>query len=121
MAGQLDGKVALVTGARRGIGRGIALEMAREGADVSLNDVGGGAQIEAVAEEVRQLGRRAAIVPGDVSRGSDVSSFVSSAARELGRIDILVNNAGVESILRLLEIHEQEWERGPQRTLTGAW
>jgi glucose 1-dehydrogenase/3-oxoacyl-[acyl-carrier protein] reductase len=121
MAGQLEGKVVLVTGARRGIGRGIALEMAREGADVALNDVEGGAQIEAVAEEVRRLGRRASIVPGDVSRGSEVSGFVSSAARELGRIDILVNNAGVESILGLLDITEQEWERVTHINLKGEW
>src|SRR5262247_2629430 len=110
MAGQLEGRVALVTGARRGIGRGIALEMAREGADVALNDLEGGAQIEAVAEEVRRLGRRAAVVLGDVSRGSEVNGFVSAAGDALGRIDILVNNAGVESILGLLDISEQEWE-----------
>jgi NAD(P)-dependent dehydrogenase (short-subunit alcohol dehydrogenase family) len=121
MAGKLDGKCALVTGARRGIGRAVALELAREGASVALNDVEGGAEIEAVADEVRQAGVRAAIIPGDVSRGADVERFVEEAGSALGRLDILVNNAGVESIVPLLDLSEEEWERVTHINLKGEW
>src|SRR5439155_4602186 len=79
MAGRLEGKCALVTGGRRGIGRGCALELAREGASVAINDVEGREQAEAVAEEVRRLGGKAAVVIGDVSKAADVERFVEAA------------------------------------------
>jgi len=121
MAERLQGKVALVTGARRGIGRGIALEVARQGASVAVNDVESGQQLDGVAEEVRRLGGKAATVPGDVSKSADVQRMVEQAGAALGRIDILVNNAGVESIIPLLDITEEEWERVTHINLKGEW
>ncbi len=90
----LEGQIALVTGGGRGIGRAIALALAGAGADVALaaRSVD---QLEAVAEEVRELGRRALAVPTDVSDPAAVRTMVSRTVEELGTLDILVNNAGV--------------------------
>lgn len=118
---ELDGKIALVTGARRGIGRGISLELARQGADVAINDVEGQAQAEAVAEEVRALGRRAIVVMADVAKPDQVQAMVARVVAELGGLDILVNNAGVESILPVLEITPEEWERVTHINLKGEF
>ncbi len=120
MPGKLEGKVALVTGARRGIGRGIALEMARAGADVAVNDVAGPEEVEAVVGEIRALGRRAIGILADVRDRAAVEAMVERVVRELGHLDILVNNAGVESIIPLLEISEEEWERVTHTNLKGA-
>src|SRR6185437_10821837 len=109
MAGKLEGKNVLVTGARQGIGRGIAVEIAKEGAHVAVNDVAADGKLEAVVEEIRGLGRRAIAVVADVSKGDQVVNMVESVERDLGPIDVLVNNAGVESIIPFLEITEAEW------------
>jgi 3-oxoacyl-[acyl-carrier protein] reductase len=90
---ELDGKVAIVTGGGRGIGKSIALALAREGADVGVT-ARTQAEIEQVAEEIRAIGRKAIAVPCDVTDLSAVEAAVATAASELGRIDILVNNAG---------------------------
>lgn len=119
--GILSGKVALVTGARRGIGRGISLELAREGADVAINDVEGQAQAEAVAEEIRALGRRATVVMADVAQPDQVQAMIEQVVQALGGLDILVNNAGVESIIPLLEITPEEWERVTHINLKGEF
>lgn len=122
MAGKLEGKVVLVTGARRGIGRGIALEMAREGANVAANDVvGDDGKLDAVAGEIRELGRKSIAVTADVSRSADVNRMVETVERDLGPIDVLVNNAGVESIIPFLEITEAEWDRVTHTNLKGEW
>jgi glucose 1-dehydrogenase/3-oxoacyl-[acyl-carrier protein] reductase len=119
--GNLDGKVALVTGARRGIGRGISLELAREGADIAINDVDGQGQAEQVATEIRALGRGAIVVMADVSKQEQVQAMVDRVVGELGGLDILVNNAGVESIIPLLEITPEEWERVTHINLKGEF
>jgi NAD(P)-dependent dehydrogenase (short-subunit alcohol dehydrogenase family) len=122
MPGQLENKTVLVTGGRQGIGRGIALECALEGASVAINDVvGDDGKLDGVVREVRGLGRRAMAVLGDVSRGDDVNRMVDTIERDFGPIDVLVNNAGVESILPLFEISEQEWERVTHTNLKGEW
>lgn len=96
--GWLEGRVAIVTGAGRGIGRAIATAFAGAGADVAL-----GArnldELEAVAEEVRALGRRALVVPTDVSVESEVAALVERTVSELGSLDVLVNNAGAAPFL----------------------
>lgn len=122
MAGKLEKKTALVTGARRGIGRGIALEMAREGANVAVNDaVGDDGKLEAVVSEIRHIGRQSVAILGDVSKKEDVERLVETAERQVGPIDVLINNAGVESIIPLLEISEEEWERVTHTNLKGEW
>ncbi len=119
--GTLSGKVALVTGARRGIGRGIALELARAGADVAINDVENPAQAEAVAEEIRALGQRALVVMADVVQPAQVNAMIDQVVQGLGGLDILVNNAGVESIIPLLDITSEEWDRVTQINLKGEF
>jgi len=121
VTGKLENKNVLVTGARQGIGRGIALEMAREGANVAVNDVVADGKLEAVVGEIRAMGRRAIAVVADVSKSADVTRMVETVERDLGPIDVLVNNAGVESIIPLLEIGEEEWERVTHINLKGEW
>ena len=121
MAPKLEGKVVLVTGARRGIGRGIALTAAREGAVLALNDIDGEDELLAVATEIEALGGRVTTRLGDVSVSAHVDSLIESVVSELGRLDVLVNNAGVESIVPLLEITEDEWTRVTNTNLRGEF
>jgi 7-alpha-hydroxysteroid dehydrogenase len=90
---QLDGRVAIVTGAGQGIGAGSALALAEAGADVALA-ARTQADLEAVAEKVRALGRRAVVAPTDVTDGEALAALVDKTVAELGRVDVLVNNAG---------------------------
>lgn len=106
----LQGKVALVTGGGRGLGRGIALQLARAGADVAVADV----RLELadeVAGEVRALGRRAVAVHADVIRSADCEAMVAAAVDGLGRLDIAVNNAGVISVATVDQLSEEAWDR----------
>ncbi len=108
---ELDGKVALITGGSRGIGRAIALAFARAGADVSLAARGAEA-LERTAEEVRGLGRRALAVPTDVVRSDEVRALVDRTVSDLGTLDILVNNAGAAPFLSTVDsIREEGFEK----------
>lgn len=109
----LASKVALITGAARGIGRSIALALARHGADVVITDIHGDATLlDAVAREAAQLGRRSLAVTADLAHKQQVDGLVGTAVSELGRVDILVNNAGVHSYPSpLLTVTETEWDR----------
>ncbi|MEU0498502.1 acetoin reductase [Mycobacterium sp. NPDC006124] len=102
MSGALTGKVALVTGAGRGIGRGIALRLARDGADVALVDIGPDG-ISAVAEEITGLGSKATTFVADVSERDQVFAAVDHAATTLGGFDVMVNNAGIALVAPLLD------------------
>jgi len=110
----LDGKVALVTGSRRGLGRTIALAFAEAGADVAVCDhVVEDGDLWAVAEELQRLGRRSLAVQLDLTRQPEVEGLVKKVEKELGPIDILVNNAGGRSVPSPL-LHEtpiDEWQR----------
>jgi glucose 1-dehydrogenase/3-oxoacyl-[acyl-carrier protein] reductase len=118
---RLKGKVALVTGASRGIGRGIAEVFAEEGADVAVNYVAGAKPAEEVAAWIRSQGRRAITVGADVAKRGEVEPMIEKVWKELGPIDILVNNAGIETIVPFLELTDQQWTRLVDVNLRGAW
>ena len=109
---RLPGKVAAVTGGGSGIGRGIALCMAREGADLAIPDIQE-ANARSVAEEVRAHGRKAVALRCDVTRSADIEASFERIRAELGRIDILVNNAGLASPpgMPFTNNTEEDWER----------
>jgi len=118
---RLQGKKALVTGAARGIGRGIAEVFADEGADVAVNDIGDPAGADAVVAALRAKGRKAIAVMGDVSKRPDVEAMVEKAWNGLGGLDILVNNAGIETIVPFLELTDEQWTRLVDINLRGPW
>jgi glucose 1-dehydrogenase/3-oxoacyl-[acyl-carrier protein] reductase len=113
--------VALVTGAARGIGRGIAEVFAEEGADVAIVDIAGGDGAQNVADSVRARGRRAVVVNADVARREQVEPMVEQVWSDLGPIDILVNNAGIETIVPFLDLTDEQWTRLVDTNLRGAW
>jgi len=107
----LEGKTAIVTGARRGIGEATALAFAEAGADVAISDwVVEDGELAAVADKIEKLGRRSLAVQADVSRKADVDNLVQRVMDEFGTIDILANNAGIASGTPLLEMGEDEWD-----------
>lgn len=121
--GRLDGRVALVTGAahERGIGRGIALALAEEGADVVVNDVGFEDMGEELAERIRGLGRRSLFLRADVSDRDQVEELVARVEQELGPLWIACSNAGVADWQAWTEITEQSFDRIVGVNLTGAF
>src|SRR5262245_54380788 len=118
---KLSGKKALVTGAARGIGRGCALELARAGADVAVNDRERTPQAEAVVAEVQALGRRAALVEGDVFERASCSSVVERAITALGRLDILVSNPAFSRRGDFLDYDPETFDRVLKGTLAGGF
>jgi len=117
---QLQGQVALVTGAGRGIGKAIALCFAREGADIAVADING-QWAQGTAEEVRRLGRRALGCAVDIGDHGRVQELVAGVVSELGKVDILVNNAGVAKAEPFLEITRENWESHLHVHLFGAF
>jgi 3-oxoacyl-[acyl-carrier protein] reductase len=110
MSSELNGRIALVTGASRGIGRAIALALAEQGADVAVNyRISGNAALE-VCSMIREKGRRSIPVQGDVARASDVVRMVESVRGQLGPVTILVNNAGIGKMSTIDEISEEAWD-----------
>ncbi|HEX7126986.1 MAG TPA: glucose 1-dehydrogenase [Thermodesulfobacteriota bacterium] len=106
----LTGKVAVVTGSGRGLGKAIALGLAREGADLVLCSRTA-SQVEAAAREVRDIGRTALPLTVDTSKKADVDAMVARATAEFGRIDVLVNNAGIDIIKPAVDYAEAEWDQ----------
>lgn len=106
----LLGKVALVTGASRGIGAGTAKVLARYGADVGVNYLDSEEQAETVCRQIEAFGRRAIAVQADVTDSDAVQRMVASVEQALGSISILVNNAGYNPIRTILEINEPDWD-----------
>ena len=118
----LGGKVAIVTGARRGIGKGIALGFAEAGADVAVCDwVTDDGELMTVAEAIQGFGRRSLTARTDVSNKADVEALVKQVKEEFGRIDILVNNAGLLGSGPLLEQGEESWDAILDTNLKGSF
>jgi glucose 1-dehydrogenase len=118
---KLLGKTALVTGAARGIGRGCALELARAGADVAVNDRERTAQAEAVVAEIQALGRRSALVESDVFHRPSCEQVVARAIEALGRIDILVSNPAFNRRADFLDYDPETFARVIDGTLASGF
>jgi len=118
---RLSGKVALVTGAQQGIGRAIAVALARDGADVGVNFLDDADRAERVADEIRSLGRRALAVQADVAQAASVEAMVAAVVDALGPPDVLVNNAGVFPRASFLELQEREWDHVLGVNLKGSF
>jgi meso-butanediol dehydrogenase/(S,S)-butanediol dehydrogenase/diacetyl reductase len=106
---ELKGQIAIVTGAGRGIGRAIALELARQGADIVIAEMDQ-AGAKRTAEEVGALGRRSLATTTDVTSRADLRAMVDRAKAEFGRIDILINNAGIYRAASTLDVTEDHWD-----------
>jgi len=106
----LQGRVAVVTGAGQGIGKGIALSLAQAGADVVVNDLNLDTAV-ATADQIRTLGRRALPIKADVCRSPSVNTMITQAVSEFGAIHILVNNAGICFPAHITELTEEDWDR----------
>jgi len=104
---KLNGKVAIVTGGGRGIGRAIALALTKEGADVAIVDL---RLAKNVVNAITKTGRRALAIEGDVTNSNDVDHAVEEALKYFGRIDILVNNAGIIRIASVMDSREEDWD-----------
>ncbi len=107
----LAGRVAIVTGSSRGIGKGIALMFAEAGADVVVCSRNLNGKLESVADEIRQLGRRSLAVTTDILKPEDIDNLVKKTRAEFGAIDILVNNAGTVFRASVMEHSEADWNR----------
>ncbi|TME10139.1 MAG: 3-oxoacyl-ACP reductase FabG [Chloroflexi bacterium] len=116
----LEGQVALVTGGGRGIGKAIALRLAREGADIAIIDMNREGA-EATGRDVSGLGRRIAVHEADISDPAAVQATVRAIVTELGRLDVLVNNAGIEKRSPFLEISADDWKRQIDVNLSGTF
>ncbi|MBM7571788.1 3-oxoacyl-[acyl-carrier-protein] reductase [Aquibacillus albus] len=117
----LQGKVALVTGASRGIGRAIALELAKQGAKVAVNFAGSEDKAQRVVEEIQQLGSEAIKVKANVSLETDVKDMIKQVVNEFGSLDILVNNAGITRDNLLMRMKEEEFDEVIQTNLKGVF
>ena len=117
----LESKVALVTGASKGVGKGIALELARAGAQVVVNYNRDAAGAEATVAEIRGMGREAFAVQADVGVAADVDRMFAQAFERFPWLDILVNNAGVQTWKPLLDLTEAEWDRTIDTNLKGCF
>src|SRR4051812_17942474 len=110
MAGKLEGKVALVTGSGRNIGRATVLKLAAEGANVVVNARSNQAEADAVAREAREIGVKALAVIADVGKKSEVEAMAAKALSEFGRVDILINNAAIRPHKPFIEVTDADWE-----------
>ena len=118
---KLQGKIAVVTGAGQGIGRGIAQIFAEQGADLVLNDIAKSRELNELADWIAGKGRRVALVEGDVSVRMDVENIFDCAWAELGAVDILVNNAGIETIVPFLDLTDEQWQKVMDTNLKSEW
>lgn len=106
----LSNKSAIVTGAAKGIGKGIALALAKDGCNVAVSDIDI-AEAQKTAEELKEMGVKAIAIKCDVSQKSEVENLFSQAAKELGEVDILVNNAGIYPFIPFADMKEEDWDK----------
>jgi len=118
---KIQGQVALVTGASRGIGREIALELARQGANVAVNYAGNEALANEVVAEIEAMGQKAIAIRCNVANADEVSSMVKATIEQFGSVDILVNNAGVTRDNLLMRMKEEEWDAVLNTNLKGVF
>ncbi|OUC12505.1 MAG: 3-oxoacyl-[acyl-carrier-protein] reductase [Alkalinema sp. CACIAM 70d] len=121
MAQNLQGKVAIVTGASRGIGRSTALALASEGASVVVNYASSSGAADAVVAEIEQAGGTAIALKADVSKAEEVDQMVEATMAKFGRIDVLVNNAGITRDTLLLRMKPEDWQAVIDLNLTGVF
>jgi 3-oxoacyl-[acyl-carrier protein] reductase len=119
--GKLDGKVALVTGSGRNIGRATVLKLAGEGAHIVVNARSNEQEANSVAREVRDLGVKAVPILADVGNKAEVEALADKALSEFGRVDILINNAAIRPHKPFLEVSDDDWERVRNVVLDGAF
>lgn len=117
----LEGKVALVTGASRGIGRAIALELARQGAKVAVNYAGSEQKAQDVVDEITSLGAEGIKIQANVSSEEEVKAMVKQVTETFGRIDILINNAGITRDNLLMRMKEEEFDQVIDTNLKGVF
>jgi 3-oxoacyl-[acyl-carrier protein] reductase len=118
---RLAGKVALVTGSSRGIGRQIALELAKEGAFLVVNYNKSEESAKQLSDEIAKLGTKCITVKADLSKNEDIQKMISTAKRDLGSIEILVSNAGISTPQKLQDITENDWDEIIQINLKSAF
>jgi 3-oxoacyl-[acyl-carrier protein] reductase len=121
MAGRFENKVAVVTGASRGIGRAIALRLAAEGASIVVNYVANAEAAESVAQAIRAGGAQAEIVQADVARAADVDRLIQASLETFKRIDVLVNNAGITRDTLIMRMSEDDWDAVLDTNLKSAF
>lgn len=117
----LQDKVAVVTGASRGIGRAVALELAKNGAKVVVNYAGNELKAKEVVDEIQKLGSEAIAVQADIGNGEEVNAMIKQAVDTFGKIDILVNNAGITKDNLLMRMKEEEWDAVINTNLKGVF
>jgi 3-oxoacyl-[acyl-carrier protein] reductase len=105
------GKVAVVTGSGRGIGKAIAMKLAENGATLVINDVGDSAPAEQTVSEIKNLNRQAVAIMADVSSSADVTKMMETAIAAYGKVDILVNNAGITRDQLTMKMTDEEWDK----------
>ena len=105
------GKVAIVTGSGRGIGKAIAMKLAENGATLVINDVGDSAPAEQTVTEIKNLNRQAVAIMADVSSSADVTKMMETAIAAYGKVDILVNNAGITRDQLTMKMTDEEWDK----------
>ena len=119
--GRVDGKTALVTGASRGIGRAIAIELAREGAKVAINYSSSDAKAKEVAEKIIELGGTAILCKANIGNSKEARAMVEQVAKEFGHLDILVNNAGITRDSLLPKMTDEQWVQVIETNLNGCF
>jgi 3-oxoacyl-[acyl-carrier protein] reductase len=118
---ELIGKVSLVTGSGRGIGRAIALKLCEMGSRVAINDLPGSAEASGVIQEIERMNGEAMLAPGNVTDAGEVKSLIKSVVEKWGKIDILVNNAGISLDALILRTSEEDWDRVLDTNLRSAF